>query len=478
MPGKKGPRDELSVPSSVRVTLSPSTSVSSYREQSPSTRSATEARTFFPPTDTPGELSDTDLYHHYLQHTSRTLTYSKNDQSALQIGIPTLALQSRTVFHSVLAASAACLACDMISRQPPAKVGAVKQALVTGYRHYHSASERMRESMSSLDTLKLEPLLASALMLVPFATASQQINHWLSENEGVEEARKPLSSTPRDIIVIMRGIRATLQTLDCESPVSGIAPSPVTDPGIDDHSILPEARTRASGIATPCNHTMGPIIASTSEEAYSKLQQRLDYAFYHWGDANDTLAACAAAFDILKDIRSNAFSRYSSESSPSSISSLDDVSQELFEPQSMSLPQVASWLRSFANRSVVPQPTEPLTRYFLTFLVQVSQAYLNLVLPLLDKRLESPAGAELDDRSIELTMEQALALDIYAHWSVLMFLVEEESWWIGNLPFVTLSGLVNRFGNNFVTRLWPEEEKGRWWPGGMLNILREIKQYR
>ncbi|DAA78267.1 TPA_exp: putative C6 finger domain protein [Trichophyton benhamiae CBS 112371] len=277
----------------------------------------------------------------------------------------------------------------------------------------------------------------------------------------------------------MRGIRATLQTLDCESPVSGIAPSPVTDPGIDDHSILPEARVKTPGIATPCNHTMGPIIASTSEEAYSKLQKRLDYALYHCNDADGTLAACAAAFDILKDIRSNVLSsRYSSKPSPSSFSPLDDVSQDLFEPQSMSLPQVASWLRSFANRSVAPQPTEPLTRYFLTFLVQVPQAYLDLVLPLLDKRLESPVDAELYDTSTGLTMEQALALDIYAHWSVLMFLVEEESWWIGNLPFVTLSGMVNRFGDNFVTRLWPEEEKGRWWPGGMLNILREIKRYR
>ncbi|EGE06145.1 hypothetical protein TEQG_05041 [Trichophyton equinum CBS 127.97] len=479
-PGKKGLGGELSVPSSSRGTLSPSPSVSLYRELSPSTRSTTEARTFFPSTDTPSELSDTDLYHHYLQHTSRTLAYSKHDQSALQIGIPTLALQSRTVFHSVLAASAACIACDMISRKPPAEVAAVKQALVTGYRHYHSASERMRESMSSVATLKLEPLLASALMLVPFATASQQINHWLSEKGGVDEPQKPLSSTPRDIIVIMRGIRATLQTLDCESPVSGIAQSPVTDPGIDDFSILPEARIKVSGIATPCNHTMGPIIASTSEEAYSKLQKRLDYALYHCGDANGTLTACGAALDILKDIRSNAFSfSYSQRSSPPSFSPLDDVSKDLFEPQSMSLPQVASWLRSFANRSVVPQPTEPLTRYFLTFLVQVPQEYLDLVLPLLDKRLESPVGAELDDSSIELTMEQALALDIYAHWSVLMFLVEEESWWIGNLPFVTLSGMVNRFGNNFVTRLWPEEEKGgRWWPVGMLNILREIKQYQ
>ncbi|EFQ98210.1 hypothetical protein MGYG_01246 [Nannizzia gypsea CBS 118893] len=477
-PAKKNQRDELSVPSSAQGTLSPSPSGSSYLERSPSIRSSTEA-SIVHVTDTPGELSDTDLYHHYLQHTSRTLTYSKQDQSALQIGIPTLALQSKTVFHSVLAASAACLACDMISKAPSPEANAVKQVLVTGYRHYHSASERMRESMSSLDTLKLEPLLASALMLVPFATASQQINHWLSEKGGVEEPQKPLSSTPRDIIVIMRGIRATLQTLDCDSLGPGIVPSPVTDPGIDDNSTLSETNARAAAPTTPCSHTMAPIIASTSEEAYSRLQGRLDYAFYHCNDTNGTIAACGAAFDILKDIRNNAFSsRNSSQPLSSSLSPPVDTSEDLFEPQAMSLSQVASWLRSFANRSVAPQPTEPLTRCFLTFLVQVPQTYLDLVLPLLDKRLESPVSTESDDSLTDLTMEQALALDIYAHWSVLMFLVEEESWWIGNLPFVTLSGMVNRYGNNFVTRLWSEEGSWQWWPGGMLNILREVKRYR
>jgi hypothetical protein len=73
-----------------------------------------------------------------------------------------------------------------------------------------------------------------------------------------------------------------------------------------------------------------------------------------------------------------------------------------------------------------------------------------------------------------------LALDIYAHWSVLMFLVEEESWWIGTLPVVTLAGLVNRYGDGFVNRPGPENGPGKeqWWPGSMLNISRDIKRYR
>ena len=79
-----------------------------------------------------------------------------------------------------------------------------------------------------------------------------------------------------------------------------------------------------------------------------------------------------------------------------------------------------------------------------------------------------------------LTADQALALDIYAHWSVLMFLVEEESWWIGSLPVVTLTGMMNRYGDEFVAGLSSGQGYGhdRWWPGSMLTVLREIKRCR
>lgn len=135
-----------------------------------------------------------------------------------------------------------------------------------------------------------------------------------------------------------------------------------------------------------------------------------------------------------------------------------------------------------------------MTRPLLSLLVHAPQAYLDFVLPLLDQRLEGPAPSETGSTDkaqagLDLNVEQALALDIYAHWSVLMFLVSEESWWIGKLPDITLAGLVNRFGDNFVRKLWPDdggrvdgegegEGIGEWWPGSMLRIHREIGRYR
>jgi hypothetical protein len=121
-------------------------------------------------------------------------------------------------------------------------------------------------------------------------------------------------------------------------------------------------------------------------------------------------------------------------------------------------------------------PAEPLTRLLLSFYAQVPQSYLDLVLPLLDQSLGRPVGASSDWFALSLTRTQALALDVYAHWSVLMFLVAEESWWIRLLPEVTLTGLVNRYGSDFVRSFWPEcSGQEEWWPAEMLQRLRDVR---
>ena len=425
--------------------------------------------------DAPVRLSDADLYHHYIQHTSRTITYCQKDQIAMQVGIPTLALRNKTVFHSLLALSAACLGCDMISKYPPPDVSAVNQVLMSGYRHYNLASEQLREMISQLDDLRVEPVLASNILLVPFAAASQQINHWISSRRGTRKSRKLLSSTPMDVIVIMRGIRTMLQAVDCcdSSPDLAIPEDP--EFAIDGASSL-EFDIPSAVPGTSHTHVMFPILAATSQEAFAQLQERLDSAERNASYArhpDDPLSACVAAFDELDDIRIGTFS----SSNPPALASPTNKARKPFEPKQAWLPRVAPWLRDYASRPAIPSPTEPLTRAFLSFLVQVPQSYLDLVMPLLEQRLETTSVTSPDDAPIQLATEQALALDIYAYWSVLMFLVEEESWWIGTLPVVTLTGMINRYGDEFVAGLRPQVHgHERWWPGIMLTVLREIKR--
>jgi hypothetical protein len=394
-------------------------------------------------------LSDGELYHHYLQYTSRTLGFFQSDYNELYIDTSMLALQSGIVFHALLAASAASLACTMISQTLDPNTDTITQILLTGYHHYNLASEQMREAISRSENLKPEPLVASVI-LVPFVAASQQINHWISSRSGARCKR--LSSTPRDVIVIMRGIQTMLGTLDDGSLSTSAKTYPQTDRWIDMSpaypAITPPAPSRS--------HVMSAIVATTSHAAFCALQRRLDSVLLESTDPS--LPACSTAFEVLKHVRNSAFG------------TTDSPSFELQATDSLK-PKPTSWLRTFAAQSEPPHPTEPLTRFFLSFLTQAPQEYLDLVLPLLDQRLETASSPA------RLTQIQALALDIYAHWSVLMFLVEDESWWIGTLPVVTLSGMINRYGEGFVGRSWPNSED-QWWPGSMLNILQDIKQYR
>lgn len=419
--------------------------------------------------------TDADLYNHYLQHTSRTITLFPEDRCALQIEMPKLALQSKPVFHSLLAVSAACLCHDMISKEPASDTSTVSRILMTGYRHFNLASERIRVLISSPCSLTPGSLLASAVLLVPFATASQQINHWISSKSKGKESSKLLSTTPRDAIIIMRAIRTTLQTLQSDSSKLTCELSQEVELASDSQSTkrtIPQTAT----LAPSRTHVMVPILTATVKRAFTRLQQSLDSALLDNDDSEGFLPACRTALEVLKHITSKTFPT----SDISSISS--SQTKEPFKPESAPLSQVPPWLRSLAGRARDPLPTEPLTSFLLSFLRHSPQAYLDFVLPLLDQRLERPINAisNVKDLATEITREQTLALDIYAHWSVLMFLVKEDSWWIGDLPAVTLKGMINRYGDDFATRLWSGQVSSQepWWPGSMLSILREIQRYQ
>lgn len=379
--------------------------------------------------------------------------------------MPKLALRSPTILHSLLAISAACLCHDLIVNEPVPDANAINRILLAGYRHYNLAIQQIRESVPSLKILDSEILLASAVLLVPFATASQQINHWISRNKMARESYKLLSTTPSDVFIIMRAIRKMLENQ--HSGMSSALPEN-TNPI---HSAI--SRTSPHTTLTPSRtHVMLPVLVTTLHHAFAKLQQRLDTALLnHSEEHGEELLACSTSFDILKYISSKALSSENTTCDSSPTGRLEDS----FTPKAVPLPDVPLWLRSFARKATNPRPTEPLTSLLLSFLAQVPQTYLDMIVPLLNQRLESPAN----DNTTQTTKIQALALDVYAHWSVLMFLAEEDSWWIGDLPIVTLTGMINRFGDDFVERLWPGTcPKEPWWPGSMLGILREIKRHR
>jgi hypothetical protein len=105
----------------------------------------------------------------------------------------------------------------------------------------------------------------------------------------------------------------------------------------------------------------------------------------------------------------------------------------------------------------------------LTFFSGAPDAYIDLLLPLLD-----PQSGDGPNHH-KLTASEVLALDVYAHWLVLLFLVENEAWWMGDFPVVALLGLITRYGDEFLDT---SSNPGQWWPVGMLEVVTRLKQWK
>ncbi|KAJ4987290.1 hypothetical protein SVAN01_07160 [Stagonosporopsis vannaccii] len=353
----------------------------------------------------------------------------------------------------------------MIYKSPYPNANAVQHVLFCGYQHLSQASQRMRKALSHSKSTDLEAFIASTLALMPFAAASQQVNHWISSQLTTGRSIVKLSSTPRDMIIFVRGVRAMLEMLPSDLPVIGC------NPLIDIGQGLEKANTASVDIlessVTETSFSKGKII-SCSRQALFRLGTRLESLCSEFNETlNDEIIACKMAFEVLKQIRNGVESLGPSEP------------RRLLSGVAMAA-QATPWLQSFIRipcevEGTVLLPHNHLTRLLLSFYAQVPQQYLDLVLPLLDQRLETPVDASSDWFALSVTRTQAFALDVYAHWSVLMSLVEEESWWIGRLPLTTLDGVVNRYGIGFIRRLWPECGNEDWWPGEMLRMLRDAK---
>jgi hypothetical protein len=209
---------------------------------------------------------------------------------------------------------------------------------------------------------------------------------------------------------------------------------------------------------------MFPILAATSEQAFFHLQHRIDSIITD-AQRNENIASLGTAFEILKNVVCDNLWT----SGPSADSSIYTTDYSL-TPDSL-LAQVPTWLRRFASRDPSSAQTEPLHRQFLAFFYCAPQAFLDLLFPLLDQRTEGCEGLSFVKPGISTA--ELHALDIYAHWLALMFLVEDEAWWLTSFPVIALRGLIRRYGDHF-----GDDVYGQWWPRSMLKIMTELKPWK
>ncbi|KAK4947874.1 hypothetical protein LTR10_013382 [Elasticomyces elasticus] len=159
------------------------------------------------------------------------------------------------------------------------------------------ALEQMQTMTSFQRDSDAQPLLVCALMLVPFAFAFQHIQHWVLSANGQQG---PELVTPRDAILLLRGIGTTINALNTnladnrspksKTPLDAMFPSQGTD--FEDFETVPEH-----------SHTMFPVLAATYHQALAHLQGRIESALAD-PQADENIVSTFDAYNVLNDIMS------------------------------------------------------------------------------------------------------------------------------------------------------------------------------
>ncbi|KAF7174014.1 hypothetical protein CNMCM5623_006324 [Aspergillus felis] len=134
-----------------------------------------------PPFDrhTPGTLDTIELglLSHYLTHTSRTIPVDDLDLYALSVGVPNLAFSSDVVMSSLLALAAACKSHDIAKRAPalldPQSLMDIRKLLALAERHHQASLRHIQATMQNSDSY--DHVLANAALMVLYASASHSI---------------------------------------------------------------------------------------------------------------------------------------------------------------------------------------------------------------------------------------------------------------------------------------------------------------
>jgi hypothetical protein len=105
----------------------------------------------------------------------------------------------------------------------------------------------------------------------------------------------------------------------------------------------------------------------------------------------------------------------------------------------------------------------------------------------LDMGMEVDLGVldpALDDRLVKsgdggrLSAAHQLALEVFAHWLVLVLLLDDV-WWIGGIGAWELGRVVAlRRDGRWPLRTCTAGEDGDWWPGSMLEVSRLRERYK
>ncbi|KAK3321510.1 putative C6 transcription factor [Cercophora scortea] len=441
-----------------------------------------------------------ELLKHFIEHTSKDATIDKEEQYTLQVGIPNLACQSQPLMRSVLAIAAVCKCRDII-QQPSVSHQDREQVLellaLADCHHMKS----LQETQAALPEAKqYDCVLANAAMMGMYGSGSHCVRIWLVKTAAMGD--QPLSDImPKNTQWISLFRAAHLAYL-------GILNKPITD----DTTLISPTRSRSpveympkfftgsssSSQSTyeykvssridqprvPPAHALSPILAATVGSAMAKLRKKarqmtsVGLASGVGGEDTNTnldIQACCAALDLLDSVVAETFPAEDSVSSQ--LNHNKPLPFEVnIDPVGGQIAKVSPWLRRYAASITSMMPSRLPRRVIMAFVHKAPVRYLNTIedmLSIIQTVSFNGAGSMTPP---DLSLARQLALDIFAHWLVLVILLDNV-WWIGCVGAWELERIVSfRKDARWQGVMWNRDED--WWPESMFEVCRQFEKHR
>lgn len=446
----------------------------------------------------PLDAQDLELLTHYLTHTSQTIPYDKADLYALHIGIPNLAFTSKPLMGSVLALAAVCQCHDLLQPTTFVKkdddrelslfsLPQIQKLLALAESHHRSSLHQIQEAIG---TERYDTVLANATLMTLYGNAVHCVRIRLiqlyNEKEGdligrpippeFVPAQSQWISVIRAVHCAFVGLRAEVET-EClvenrAIPSSGLLQEAAGESGLTDG--VGEVKCPQDGPTETTMQLFQPIVTATIGGAMDNLRQKVQRIREEINNATDVdTQVCTKALGILESIIS--------ETLPGIINTTSETTSpgEMHDDGFIGrLSLVTPWLRAYTARvtsnsglsNETPGPSStshPMRRKITSFLNRVDADYLSLVQETLE-RMSLPVFGE--PGCGKENAESRCAMEIFAHWLVLMCLLDGV-WWIGGIGMWELGRVASYMEG--VQEIEQEKEEA-WWPASMYRIRLEL----
>ncbi|KAK0755166.1 hypothetical protein B0T18DRAFT_357034 [Schizothecium vesticola] len=441
---------------------------------------------------------DFELFQHFLDHTSKDTTVDLVDQYTLQVGIPGLALQSTFLLKSVLALSCICKCRDIINSPPSSLFDSHRQTVMNLLRRaelYHMDS--MHEVGGTRhEASHYDHILANAAMMGMYGSASHWVRIWLLQTSAPGHQKVlefPPSST--QWTRLFRAVTTAYTGLRFDAPAKNILGIKVRSPGQ-----FPTLRNQASSersapLTDQMEHQRGPsktlafhsIVAATFQSAMSRLRVTTNRMLIVEGSvqmlhleegptvgdhrAQEDLRACLAALEILDDIMTHNFLTQDKTNNKTNGFTSRQSTPSLDMPDGLveQLSSVSPWLQSYVSRITSTVPTRLPRRYIAAFIHKAPLRFLDIV----DEAFAS-TGRVVDGYAMQET--RRLAFNIFAHWLVLVLLLDDV-WWIGGIAAWELGIIALLVRDGQGQHLMYDGYQDKWWPESMFEIWKCLEYF-